>query len=165
MFRVLKEKRPKHWNLDCCVVSAFTIYLVKACTTLYCCSIVRTHDVSHFDPVDMCCRSLDAARALVVADGSGEDSEAAAMMTRRRAEENLEIISQEDLNNLDMVIVLQDEGIVFCPIPKVNGNGIPARAERMTADRASETCDAVAMPIRWWWWWWWCTVCVSYSYE
>lgn len=62
----------------------------------------------------------DAARTLVVADCSGQDSEAAAAITtRRRAEGSLEIISQEDLDNLDMVIVLQHEGIVFCPIPKV----------------------------------------------
>lgn len=47
-----------------------------------------------------------------------EDSQA--VTTRRREEETASLdVTQDTLKKLQGVIVLQDEGIVYCPIPKV----------------------------------------------
>lgn len=49
-------------------------------------------------------------------DGSGEDLPA--VKGQQRGEEGLSI-TEDTLRELQGVIVLQNEGIVYCPIPKV----------------------------------------------
>ena len=69
---------------------------------------------------------LDTDGLLLATDGAGEDMKAA---TTRREEESLKI-DQYTLQKISVVIVLQEEGIIYCPIPKVNGQRCPSILDR-----------------------------------
>lgn len=53
----------------------------------------------------------------LVTDGSGENP--LTVTVSRRATESFDI-PEETWKELEDLVVLQDEGIIYCPIPKVN---------------------------------------------
>lgn len=76
--------------------------------------------------------ALDTTGFPIATDGSGGNG-SQAVTTRKMEEERLNI-TRDTLKKIKVVIVLQDEGIVYCPIPKVNDRGV---SERRTDDCTS----------------------------
>lgn len=72
---------------------------------------------------------LHSARPPLVMDAAGTEkawSAARSVTPRRRGAESL-VITDDTLNNIQNVVVLEKEGVVYCPIPKVNGYGYPSK--------------------------------------
>lgn len=74
--------------------------------------------MSRSGPAGVFIRAIGTTGVALVMDAS-EGKYLQAATTRKMEEESLNI-NQSTLKKLQGVIVLQDEGIIYCPIPKVN---------------------------------------------
>lgn len=106
-----------------------------------------THETCPASAPWMCLRALGVNGLPLVTDGSGRKDLQAAEV--RRLEGKGLKITENTLKKIEVVIVLQDEGIIYCPIPKVNCFG--PQSKRWTNEwRLESMRHAVLAMTRWW---------------